>query len=433
MLSACCGALVVAAFGRVVLALFGSRRLMVVAAAVLAFLPHSLQYSREVRMYPLWMLALLVAMLGVAHAARAERPRAADLLAWWIGIAAAATTHHYTVLYVAALVPGTFVLTGGDWCRKEARDWRRLALLHVPIAMLAALEIAAALRFSGFTGAQLVAKVVHDLQFVGPRRPGRLLTALLVSPNWTAPPPGTLVDAFVAATVAASIGLTLSLRRLRRPAAFLAIVALVPIAIASVLPIRSYPRLFSPSVPCLVALLVAAAAAAVEARSRWRRVLIVPVSIAWLAILLPRVADVYRRDVEGWNAVCAAVAASEPEAGVLINEPYMRQAFLACYRGALPVHGVPARRVKLERRSILGFAEGKRVVWMIYSHALANRPAAARRDHARDRRRSVSTASRSTRRSTSTASCASPAPPPANARPRGDARRGCASSALRAQ
>src|SRR6185369_9769247 len=67
LFSAIAGAAVVVVFGRLVVALFRSRGLMLGAAAALAVMPHQLQYSREVRMYALWMLAMLVAMLGAVR------------------------------------------------------------------------------------------------------------------------------------------------------------------------------------------------------------------------------------------------------------------------------------------------------------------------------------------------------------------------------
>ena len=367
LLSAIAGAAVVVVFGRLVLALFRSRGLMVGAAAALAVMPHQLQYSREVRMYAPWMLAMVVAMLGAVRVVRAEQPRRRDLALWWGGIAAAAATHHYTVLYAVALVPALFVLVGSHWVRKTARDWRRLALLLAPLAAVTVVEIVGAVLFSGFGVDQLVAKVTRDLSARRPARELGVLFTLIVRPNWAAPPPSTTAYVVLVASLIASVALVWSVPRLRRRIAFLLIVAFVPLGIASALSIRAYPRLFSPSVPCLVALL--ACAVWVAWRRRWSRVLLVPVAAAWMFVMGPRFLDVYRRDIEGWKPVCAAVAASEPDATVLVNEPFMVAPFRVCYRGPLPVRAVPYGGVKIDPQSIGSVAAGKRVVWLIYSHA----------------------------------------------------------------
>jgi hypothetical protein len=146
----------------------------------------------------------------------------------------------------------------------------------------------------------------------------------------------------------------------------------VPIAIAAALPIRSYPRLFSPSVPCLVALLAVGAWTAW--RSRWARAVGVALAAVWVVLLAPGVADVYRRDIEGWKPVCAAVAGSEPDATVLVNEPFMAAPFRACYAGPLTVQPFPRRRARVDATSIKALAGGKRVVWVIYSHAWRTDP-----------------------------------------------------------
>jgi 4-amino-4-deoxy-L-arabinose transferase-like glycosyltransferase len=369
--SAVAGSLAVVAFGRLVLALFDSRPLMVASAAVFALMPHSLQFSREARMYPLWVLWLLIASAAAIRAARAERPAKRDLVQYWLGVAAAAATHHYTVFYALALVLGTYVLTGRHWLWKERRDWRRLAVLHGPLALAVLVEIGAAVAFSGLTVRLLVAKITHDLRQTATPPPLRILSDLFFFPSWTLSQPFPAGEALIVLSVAASAALASATRCRLRSVVFLVIVGLGPLVALSALPIRSYPRLLSPSVPFLVALLVFAASLLVrQARWRW---LLVPFAAVWIWMLAPRVLDVYRVEIEPWKPVCAAIARSGRQGAVLITEPYMRAPFDLCYRGPHPVRTFSRGDVR-DPESMRRFVRGRRMVFVIYAHGWRSDP-----------------------------------------------------------
>ena len=369
--SAVAGSLAVAAFGRVVLALFDDRALMVAAAAVFALMPHSLQFAREARMYPLWVLWILIATAAAIRAARAERPARRDLVQYWLAIAAAAATHHYTVFYVLALVLGTFVVTGRHWLRKERGDWRRLAVLHGPLLAVALIEVGVALAFSGYRPALLVAKVVRDLRHAAGSDTLRTLSDLVFFPSWTATQPFAPGEILIVLSLAATVAVAWVTGCGQRSVAFLLIVALGPIAALSRLPVRSYPRLLSPSVPFLVALVVFGAWLPAR-RARWRW-LVVPVAAIWIWMLAPRVVDVYRVEIEPWKAVCAAVTRGRPPRAILITEPYMRAPFNVCYRGPHPVQTFSRDDLR-DPAALRAFVRDRRAVWLIYAHGWHSDP-----------------------------------------------------------
>ena len=248
--------------------------------------------------------------------------------------------------------------------------------MHGPLAIVAALEIVALLVLSGYGGAALAAKVARDVGGFAPRDPIRALTNLVFFRNWAyegwlESRRFSLADAVLLASIAATVALAWAERRRLRAVAFLATVGIAPVVVLATLPIRSYTRLLSPSLPFLVALLAVGAWLLVQ-RARWRW-LLVPVAGVWIWMLAPRVLDVYRLEIEPWKSVCRAVAATEQPAGVLLNEPFMRAPFDVCYRGPYPVRTFPRGR-RLDPEWIRSFVRDKRVVWVVYSHAWRSDP-----------------------------------------------------------
>jgi len=365
--SAVAGGLAVFAFGRLVLALFDRRGLMLVAATAFALMPQAIAFSRHVRMYSLWMLCLLVAAWGAVAAARAARPAARDLCRYWLGVAAAAATHHYTMFYVAAVVLGTYLLTGKAALRKDPADWRRLALLHGPLVVLAVLMVGAAAFLAGLGIAGLIEKIQRDLYTVAPFQPLEDLARLVFLRAWAYGQGFPARETLLAVSVLGTVALALAARSGRRQVAFLLLVGVVCPVVVLALPTRSYARLLSPAVPHLVALI--AFGAWLLWQRPWARLLLVPFAGAWFWLVTPAIQGVYRFESEPWKTICATVDTAEPATGIMLNEPYMRGPFEVCYDGPHPLLTFPRHRQPVDPERLRAFVRDKDVVWVIYARA----------------------------------------------------------------
>jgi hypothetical protein len=318
------------------------------------------------RMYALWVLFLLVAMWGAIGATRSARPARAPFVRYWLGLAAAAATHHYTVVYAPAVAIGSFVLAGKHWLRKERGDWRRLLLLHGPVVLLGALQIAAILALSGYGPGELVAKVQRDLYAHPSFDPWAKLATVVVPGSWGRSGASWSV-ALLFASLAGTAVLACVTGTGRRGVAFLTLAGIAPVIVLTCLPTRSYPRLLSPAVPCVVAILTFGGWLLWrERRARW---LILPVTAAWLLALGPKTLGYHRAESESWKSVCAVVSAPESGAGILITAPYMRPPFDVCYTGPHPVRTFPRRGKAFDPEWVRAFVRDKQVVWVIYARA----------------------------------------------------------------
>jgi 4-amino-4-deoxy-L-arabinose transferase-like glycosyltransferase len=381
-LSAVIGTLLILASYRLALRLLGRVDGALLTALFVGVLPAALYFSREARMYSLWMLWVVSALWALLAASEGALcwPRIA---AFWGATAAGMLTHHYMAFFVLANALCAFLLVGERALRKRRADLGRWALLHAPVgavALLVLLRLAA----SNPRGGALAYLEKHALRDdVGLAR--FALERLIFFENWMYEQPTEhtplVAGALLLVTAAASVALLVRAGAARRQRIVLVVSAWLPFLLIVYLPVRTYTRLLSASLPLLAMLLACfcllplAASQRLSGRSSSPRALTLAggltsaaLVVGLLAALGPHLVHVYTREIEPWKQVCDLVQRrSEGRAIVFVTARYMAKGYAYCHEGEGPVVGFPDERLAIRAEDVPALAAGFDEVWLVYA------------------------------------------------------------------
>lgn len=342
-----------------------------IAAALVAVAPHALWYSREIRMYAPWTFFALLMLVGAMHLGR-QQGWSIAVLAYLGGAVAGQLTHHYHLFYVAgAAVAAAIVL------RDDRGRWLRVHAVLAGGAVLAAGTFALV---RGQGPAELARYALGRVTAGGTGPTWSTLSQLVLFENWAY-----RMGSDHRATGLVLAGVTtaavfVAARGGRRRLAF-SIATVLPLLAIVFLPIRSYARLFAPTVPALCVLYAFAMAWPIVRFGRRGWIATVPslLIVAWIG--RPFVTDVYDKEIEAWGSVCERIAAADRGRDVvLVTARYVTKAVDYHCEGPTPIRGFPTDEQPLTAEAVLALAEGYDHVWMIYSHAFDPKDADVRRD-----------------------------------------------------
>jgi mannosyltransferase len=310
-------------------------RTATLAALLVALNPFLVWYSQEARMYA---LAALLGALGTWCFVRAlSRPWASGW-AWWVGYSLCAAAGFYTHLYTAFLLPAHALYLLLTW-RRSRRVWIPYVLTMIVTAALSAPLTLAILRVS---------------VEAGPGNPWQGLAARLWDLHksltlWQAPLSPTLTYALPAGMLLlAAVGLLLkgeqSQGKLPHPRLFVALLWLLPLAVATLLMTRNKLAFFGARY-FIVVLPWLLLAVALGARTLSRRLAAVrwPArALAPLCLLLPVVLTLIPLPgqwspparKEAWRETVAFLANfAQPDDAILIHPDWTRYPLQYYFRG----------------------------------------------------------------------------------------------------
>lgn len=350
--------------------LLGRREVAACAAVLVAVLPVFVFFSREARMYPLWLAATLVAVAGLATLVREPSSKRA-LALYWGGAFAAQLTHHYAAFYALGLFAAAWVLTGDHPLRKTRAELLRLAFWHAPFALAAGVGVVV---LAAHHGGGLLHEVSEGLSVDREDPLAYALAQLLFFESWVYRPragaalwaKGLLLLALVFAVVAA---LARDERTGPRRALALALLLFLPLGLIAGLPIRGYARLLLPTAGLFT--FVLAYAIAWPALRFGRRYLLSSgaLLVGLLALVSPHLQHVYTREVEPWNDVCARLTARARAGEIVYVVPeYMDRPLLRCFaRDDVKVQRVPDEKLGVRPHNAAGLARGAPGAWVVYT------------------------------------------------------------------
>jgi len=370
-LAALSGTLCVPVMFAAALRAFRSERVALTAAFLLAIMPQSIWHARQVRHYALWPAFVLLALWSLL----AQRDRSVSwraTLGYWVWTTVAMATHYYTAFYAAAHALAAWCLIGTRPFVKTRPEGRRWLVLHAPLLVVAVGILAYRQMRWGQLGVDVAGALVGNVA-----RVGWWLGSLVFFRPWAFPdPPLSSVrwGAFLAVVLlAATVAMARDRTADRRTLWALSIMLWLPLFAIEILPVRSYPRLLTPTLSLIVLWLSYAAWTPLS--SRWAQLARGVVVAVLIVRIVPYIGTVYTIEVEPWRSVCADVAANETERTVvLVNEPYMVGPLRHCYVAEAPIVRFPNRRRQLDTGNIVSFAAPYDEVWFVYSHAWSSDP-----------------------------------------------------------